>query len=463
MLIHHDFSPQPFEVVTTAFSVQDARVIDIHLREGVFEHVFLLVKDPEQQIRGVFTWKTRLKHFTLGESPETTSNNALPGKIQPGVWTITLIRPTYLTGYVAFEVITRHASPDEGKDRQQAVLSQRWNNPVNPAAKWYRGDLHCHSFYSDGRVSLDDICLSATANHFDYLAITDHSVITTALPRSFSPVIPATEITFDNEVHYNVFGLTRLIDYGRYFSREGITKNEILTALFHDLVTEGAVVSINHPFSQGMSLRHDVDMRYIQLFEVINAPHLADYPIDNEKAIRFYDFLWQQGYRLTATGGSDAHKPDSAGVYPLGKPTTFIHAHGLSIAGLLGGLKNGKTMIANGVNCQLHIRQRGRDIYPGDEVHGEIDFSATCESRPLTWRLIKNARCINEYVSDRFTGSAELNEGDSVRLEARTGDETVFFTTPVHCALSQPVEFSFAVLLARFLSAENNTRQDAAC
>ncbi len=453
MLIRHDFTAQPFEVLTTEFNVQDARSINIHLREGVFEHVFMLVKDPQQQLRALLTWKTRLKHFTVGESPETTSNNALAGALQAGVWTITVIRPTPLTGYVEFEIVTRSAQSEVVMNSPCAVLSRRWDNVVDAAEKWYCGDLHCHSVYSDGRVTLEDI--GAAAGQFDYLAVTDHSVITTLLPPGFPPVLPATEITFDNEVHYNVFGIRRLPDYSRYFLREGITKNHILTALFNDLTAEGALVSINHPFSKGMSLGHDFDMRHIQLLEVINAPHLADRPIDNEKAIRFYDFLWQRGYRLTATGGSDAHKPDSHGVYPLGKPTTFIHSGGLSLAGLLGGLKKGRTMIAHGVNCQLDIRQGERVVYPGDEVQGAVAFSATCDTGALRWRLIKNTRCLTEQVGVHFSGSAELKADDVVRLEARLGDETVFFSTPVHCALSQPVEFSFAALLAQFLRMDN--------
>lgn len=454
MRIRFEFSAEPFEVQSATFKVQHATCIDICLLDGPFEHLFLVVKDPEQQVRALLTWKTRTKHFTISELAESGSNNTLAGKILLGSWTITFIRPAWHTGAVELEVILRDAPPSVITPDELSVLSQQSDSVLHHAEQWYRGDLHCHSDYSDGRVSLSDICNSAEHSAFDYLAVTDHSVITTRLPHRSCLVLPATEITFDNEVHYNAYGLNQLIDYGHYFSRRDISKNTILTNLFHDLSHEGVLISINHPFSLGMTLQHDFDMRDIQLYEVINAPHLAGHPIDNDKAIRFYDFLWNQGFRLTATGGSDAHKPDGNGVYPLGKPTTSIFSRALSINGLMAGLRAGRTIISNEVDCQLHIQQGSRAVYPGDEVTGEVNFSASCSLHALCWRLMKNGNCLVEINAQTFTHTISLQKGDVIRLEARKGNEIVFFMTPIHCATVVPSEFQFAALLAQFLLTE---------
>lgn len=451
MRIRFAFSSEPFEVQSATFTVQHATCIDIFLVDVPFEHLFLVLKDPEQQTRALLTCKTRTKHFIVSESAASSSNNTLAGKILPGNWTITFVRPALHVGAVVLDVIPGDTPTGVTTPDNFSVLSQRSNRVLQHGEKWYRGDLHCHSYYSDGRVSLSDICDSAEDNGFDYLAVTDHSVITTRLPHRPFLVLPATELTLDNEVHYNAFGFNKLIDYGHYFSWQNVSKNTILTQLFHDLSGEGVLISINHPFSEGMTLQHDFDVRDIHLFEVINAPHLAGHPIDNDKAIRFYDFLWNQGFRLTATGGSDAHKPDGNGVYPLGKPTTAIFSRELSIAGLLAGLRAGRTTISNEVDCQLHLRQSGRTIYPGDEVSGEVNFAASCSAHALSWRLMKNGDCVEETYAQTFIRNISLQKGDVIRLEARRNEEIVFFMTPIYCGITLPSVFQFAALLAQFL------------
>src|SRR5690606_28454076 len=38
-----------------------------------------------------------------------------------------------------------------------------------------RGDLHCHSNYSDGKASMEEMILAFLAKGYDYCAISDHS------------------------------------------------------------------------------------------------------------------------------------------------------------------------------------------------------------------------------------------------------------------------------------------------
>ncbi|SFR12864.1 hypothetical protein SAMN04487773_3113 [Enterobacter sp. kpr-6] len=456
MRIHHHFSAAGYEVFPVTISVRNVQGIDITLCAGPFEHYFLVVKDPRGHIRAVLTWKTRIRDYHIREAFNAGSNNTLPGEIVDGEWTFTVVKPGFISGEIEYEVHLCASVQDDPQPNAIAVLDKSWDEIINPHAGWYCGDLHAHSAWSDGRVSLQQIHRRARELGLDFMALTDHSIITTHFPADAPILIPATELTFDNDVHYNVFGVRQFIDYSRYFAGAK-SKNEALTTLHRDIAATGALIAINHPFAAGISLAHDFDLRAIHLLEVINAPHLADQPIDNEKAIRFFDFLWQRGHRLTAVGGSDAHKENGAGIYPLGQPLTKIYCKALSIAGLLSGLKNGHTLVDNGANCRLTLRQSSEEIVPGSEVRGSVEFEAHSEVPALVWRLLHNGECIMERAGREFTACVNLEPGNYFRLEGRLDNQTVFFASPVYCQLPAPEEYRFSVLRDHFLAADSSS------
>jgi DNA polymerase (family 10) len=61
----------------------------------------------------------------------------------------------------------------EGAGEIEAALAGRLPNLVE--RRHIRGDLHLHSTYSDGRDSIEAMVEAATALHYEYVAVTDHS------------------------------------------------------------------------------------------------------------------------------------------------------------------------------------------------------------------------------------------------------------------------------------------------
>lgn len=61
----------------------------------------------------------------------------------------------------------------ENKGEIEACLSNSLPNVVELSD--IKGDLHVHSHYSDGLMSLEEIVQQAIKRHYDYIAITDHS------------------------------------------------------------------------------------------------------------------------------------------------------------------------------------------------------------------------------------------------------------------------------------------------
>lgn len=53
------------------------------------------------------------------------------------------------------------------------------SNPFEAPGSWFKGNLHCHTTRSDGRVTPDQRVLDYAERGYDFLAITDHERVTT--------------------------------------------------------------------------------------------------------------------------------------------------------------------------------------------------------------------------------------------------------------------------------------------
>jgi hypothetical protein len=113
----------------------------------------------------------------------------------------------------------------------------------------------------------------------------------------------------------------------------------------------GALVFINHPNAPtgeacmgcGWTPASPVDMSLLQGVEAVNGGS-AD---PAYSGIPFWESQLNLGYRLTAIGGSDNHRPmnslDEKG--SVGRPTTVVYASELSTPAILAGVRAGRVFI----------------------------------------------------------------------------------------------------------------------
>ena len=50
----------------------------------------------------------------------------------------------------------------------------------NENKKWYKGDFHTHSIYSDGKMTREENMVSAANQKLDFFVATDHNVLPTS-------------------------------------------------------------------------------------------------------------------------------------------------------------------------------------------------------------------------------------------------------------------------------------------
>jgi DNA polymerase (family X) len=65
--------------------------------------------------------------------------------------------------------------PEMREDRGEVALAMKGALPRLVTVADIRGDLHCHSDWTDGTASIADMATAAQARGYDYMALTDHS------------------------------------------------------------------------------------------------------------------------------------------------------------------------------------------------------------------------------------------------------------------------------------------------
>ncbi|MDB6012942.1 MAG: hypothetical protein JWL65_5192 [Gammaproteobacteria bacterium] len=294
------------------------------------------------------------RSFTISATDATPSY--LPGPIRSGQWNLLLgipnIRQHSHGQYTASVLFEREAT---GRAPAQFGPTLR----AQPG--WYRGDLHMHTAHSDGsclsrrqqRVPCPLFLTARTASErgLDFIAITDHNTISHAdAIRELQPyfddllLIPGREITTFHG-HANLFGSVAMLDF-RVGGGEVPDWNTLLTNLEQ---TGGGVLSINHPVRPsgeqcmgcGWTPQGAIDYARIQAVEVVNGLD-ADTPWSG---IGFWQHLLDQGYQLTALGGSDNHDALQPGANAIGTPTTVIYADELSQTGIVAAIRRGRVFV----------------------------------------------------------------------------------------------------------------------
>ena len=227
-----------------------------------------------------------------------------PGPIQAGQWNVGLGLYKVGAAGVAVEITLRTSSdPVTGA---MPSLPARSKEPIRTGPAWYSGALHAHTHNSDGALFAQALAERARAEGIDFLAITDHN--NTASQRETIDV-PGLLTILGEEVttpggHANVWGLGGVRDFVDFRVSPG---DPAIHTLFSAAVERGALVGINHPYSDcvACSWTHAVP-------EVVNTIEITGRePAEIVRAVALWDMLLTAGRRVTASGVSDWHRGDT--------------------------------------------------------------------------------------------------------------------------------------------------------
>lgn len=285
-----------------------------------------------------------------------------PGPILPGLWHV-LLGP-YKVGprgcdwrvEIGFDPGVAAPSPD-------LIRRGRPERPSLPASRagWLRGDLHCHTRFSDGDSWPSDMLHAAAETGLEFLGVTDHNNVAHhaaygAAGDGAPIVLPGVEVTTYGG-HWNAWGTDRWWDFR---TPEGPAVERAMA----EAAAAGAFVSVNHPKPFGPAWEYP-EVRAFHAVEVWNGL----WPRLNSQALAFWEARLRAGMHLVAVGGSDTHNlrtadPDPRHATGLGTPTTWVQAGPRrDAAAILDALKAGRTFISSSPSGpQLYLEPEGDGV-----------------------------------------------------------------------------------------------------
>lgn len=325
---------------------------------GVFDQRGYTVSGGNSSV-GFRGWSGGYRNnFTI--SPVDATPGYIPGPIEPGEWNVALGPYTSNPGGIDYEIQVTLSSDAYDTDFTPTFASSRIG--ADPAmidnsddedtdfdkGKWYRGDLHMHTFYSDGAYSPQDIVAYAQRRDLNFIFSTDHN--TQASNLMWGSVAPSSlligrgiEVT-TRHGHWGALGLDRWqwIDF-RYNPNDtpGLdeAKKQVREA--------GGFVSINHPYAACPACNWTFSYDDFDGIEVWN----KDWDPTDDMAVQQWQKMLVQGAHITAVGGSDAHRDPDV----IGLPTTIVRATSLTTSAVLEGLKRRRAYLVRDPGMDIHF------------------------------------------------------------------------------------------------------------
>ncbi|HOD96578.1 MAG TPA: CehA/McbA family metallohydrolase [Candidatus Hydrogenedentes bacterium] len=240
--------------------------------------------------------------------------------------------------------------------------------------QWYCGDLHVHSNYGVGTESVAALVQRAEKAGLDFFAITDRNTLAASEDPAFKSdrmvLLPAMEWGTDEQ------GVALV--YGPRTRPEMPSTVMAAQAECLRIQAQGGAFVVAHPcfpgkpWQWGLSFVNGIEVWFRNWREVppmglpqlgaaaqerkdgrllhsiaaaVAAVDLGDLSA-NGQANLFYDYEQVRGLMAGITGGSGSGSPK----VPLGRPVTYVHARELSVAGILEGIRLGRTYVSSGTN-----------------------------------------------------------------------------------------------------------------
>ena len=288
---------------------------------------------------------------------DAASRSYLRGPIPPGTWSVQVGKAKIKESPALYhvEVVLRSGADALALAPQPERAPYVAAPALTTGARWYAGDFHVHSRESgDASPTLDDVAAFARGRGLDFVELSDHNTVSQldflVDAQSRHPdllLLPGVEFT-TYQGHANGIGATVWVDHK--IGLPGVT----IEAAGQAFADQGAILSINHPVLDlgdlciGCAWEHDLAPELVGAVEIETGGWSQSGFLFTEKAITFWDLLLNTGRHAPAIGGSDDHKggtDEGSFQSPLGDPTTLVYATELSVAGILDGIRSGRTVV----------------------------------------------------------------------------------------------------------------------
>ncbi len=303
----------------------------------------------------------------------------------------------------------------------------RKQQAFNSDKKLLKGNLHCHTTRSDGRISPDEIIRLYKQNGYDFLAITDHRKYNY---QNFAPdvditIIPGMEFdsTFDNTGYKRCFHTVCIgpakedgngYDQDQTFARGISTCQEEYQPYLDDIHAKKNLTIYAHPQWSSTPPRYFDKLQGDFAIEIWNSICAIEHDMDKDAA--YWDDLLGIGKKIYGVATDDCHKPN----HPC-NGWVMVNADN-NINSILDALKNG----AFYSSC-------GPEIYDFYEEDGAVHIECS-DAVMIKFMADKHPSEVIRGNTDSPISGAELNINNSynyIRAEIIDSNGKKAWTNPI--------------------------------
>lgn len=173
-------------------------------------------------------------------------------------------------------------------------------NPFEGKGNWYKGNLHTHTKMSDGKFTPEEISEIYCKDGYNFIAITDHNIISPEIRDTKILVIRGVELHPEN---FHILG----IGIKNEFSTEEMTPQQVI-----DTIKKNAyLVIIAHPYWSGKTSSELLQLNGYTGIEVYN--NVCQHLIGKGYSNVHLDEILQAGKRILCFAVDDSHSEEHIG------------------------------------------------------------------------------------------------------------------------------------------------------
>lgn len=254
--------------------------------------------------------------------------------------------------------------------------------------RWYRGDCHIHSVFSDGELNPGELALHARAAGLDFIATTEHNAaaapgVWDGLAADDFLIVLGQEVTTQTG-HWLALGLRlgQVVDWNHR------AEDAVIDQYMDQVHRVGGLCVAAHPHAPFPTGEFMFPFQGFDAVEVWNGQWISDLPwnADNELALTEWGHSLAADVRTgswrPAMGNSDTHLEGQIGI-----PHTVVFAEEFSTEAILAGIRSGRSWIAGSavVDVSFTASVNGRVAEVGERLAthgGQVEVRAAVRGAP---------------------------------------------------------------------------------
>lgn len=275
---------------------------------------------------------------------------------------------------------------------------------VNSQIKYFKGNLHAHTSYSDGSLSFNEVVKKYSDLKYDFLSITDHNKFINLKNENISDkmlVLEGEEITFYN--HVTALNIQSLIIP---------SLNSSLQSIIDEVNKQNGIPILSHPTD---STKWYSDIKFINARRLLGVKHMEIYnAVNNTYSLNLWDSLLTSQQLYYGVVCDDSHQAQD-----IGKAWIMVRANQLTPNAILASIRNGDYYSSTGVT-----------IKPINNSKEYIEIIS--EENNIRFRFIgKNGKTLQEEKKSNLSRYYFRGDEKYVRVELTNALGQKAWTNPV--------------------------------